>query len=142
MDNTPVIIEKIYPAPVSKIWKAITDKEQMKEWYFTIDDFQLKEGAEFNFHVEFEGNDFHHHCVIKEIIPEKRLVHTWTHPGQSKGESLVVWELNPVDGITKLKLTHSGIENFADAGEGFSHENYQQGWEEILGTYLKDFLAK
>jgi len=140
--NTPVIVEKIYPVPASRVWQAITNKEQMKEWYFTIDDFQLEEGAEFNFHVVFEGKDFQHRCVIKEIIPEKKLVHTWTHPKQSKGESLVTWQLVPVEEGTKLLLTHTGIENFADAGEDYSLESHKQGWEEILGIYLKDFLAK
>ncbi|MDU1892518.1 MAG: SRPBCC domain-containing protein [Dysgonomonas sp.] len=140
MNNNPVIVEKIYTVSISRVWQAITDKEQMEEWYFTIDDFRLEKGVEFNFHVTYEDKDYYHQCVIKEIIPYKKLVHTWTHPTLSKGESLVTWELTPVDKGTKLTLTHSGLENFADLGEDFTHESHEQGWEEILGIYLKDFL--
>ncbi|GAB6122222.1 SRPBCC family protein [Dysgonomonas termitidis] len=142
MSSTPIIVEKIYSAPVSKIWKAITDKEQMEEWYFTIEDFELREGAEFNFSVPFEDIIYHHRCVIKEIVPLKRLIHTWTHPTQSRGESVVTWDLQPQDGGTKVTLTHTGVENFADAGADFSRENYVAGWEEILGTSLRNFLSK
>lgn len=142
MNNIPIIVEKVYPVAASKVWKALTDKNQMKEWYFDIEDFQLKESAEFNFTVSFEGKEFHHHCVIKEIIPEKKFVHTWSYPDMSKGDSVVTWELEPVDKGTKLTLTHRGIETFAGTGEEFNRESFEDGWEEILGTYLKDFLAK
>ncbi|WP_165044242.1 SRPBCC domain-containing protein [Dysgonomonas sp. ZJ709] len=144
MNNIPIVVEQLYPVPVSKAWEAITDKNQMKEWYFTIDDFELKQGAEFNFDVNVPDGDFiyHHRCVIKEIIPEKKFSHTWTHPSHSKGESLVTWSLHPVEGGTKVRLTHEGVENFADGGENFARENYVAGWTEILGTYLKEFLAE
>lgn len=142
MHNIPIITEEIYPEPLSKVWKAITDKNQMEEWYFTIEDFELREGAEFNFIVSFEGVTYHHRCVIKEIVPQKRFSHTWTHPSQSNGESVVTWDLQPVDNGTKVTLTHTGVENFADAGAGFSRENYVAGWEEILGTSLRNFLSK
>lgn len=142
MNYRPIITEKIYPVPASKVWQAITDKEQMKEWYFTIDDFILREGAEFNFSVPDGDNIYHHRCVIKEIVPEKLFSHTWTHPSQSKGESVVTWELEPVEDGTKVTLTHRGVESFADGGPNFVYENYQAGWEDILETYLRDYLLK
>lgn len=143
MDHTPIIVEKIYPASISKVWKALTDKDQMKEWYFTIDDFELKEDSTFNFYVnDEEGEVYHHQCVVKEIVPEKRFSHTWTHPTHSKGESLVTWELQPAVGGTKVTLTHQGVETFADGGADFSKDNYKTGWDEILGTSLSEFLAK
>ncbi len=35
-EDEPFIIERTYNAPVSKVWSAITDKDQMKQWYFDI----------------------------------------------------------------------------------------------------------
>ncbi|MFV0417730.1 MAG: SRPBCC domain-containing protein [Dysgonomonas sp.] len=142
MNYRPIITENIYPVSISKVWRAITDREQMKEWYFTIDDFLLREGTEFNFSVSDGDNIYHHRCIIKEIILEKRFSHTWTHPSQSKGESIVTWELEPVDDGTKVTLTHCGVESFADAGTNFAYENYRAGWEDILETYLRDYLSK
>ncbi|MBK5721842.1 SRPBCC domain-containing protein [Dysgonomonas sp. Marseille-P4677] len=142
MKHEPIIIEKIYPDPISKVWKALTDKEQMEEWYFTIDNFELKKGASFDFSVPYEGQIFNHRFIIQEIIPEKILKHTWAHPGHSKGESMLTWSLEPIEGGTKVTLTHEGTENFAGSGPEFTPESYRAGWEEILGIYLKEFLAK
>ncbi|WP_029902277.1 SRPBCC domain-containing protein [Prevotella sp. 10(H)] len=142
MNNTPIIIKKTYPVPVSKVWAAITDKDKMREWYFDIDDFTLHKGSEFNFSVTFDGRTYHHRCTIIEIEPEKKLVYTWTHPEDSEGESVVEWEMESVPEGTEVTLTHFGTENFADAGEGFSREDHEQGWEEILGENLKDYLAR
>lgn len=142
MNNPPVIVEETYPVPLSRVWQAITDNEQIKKWYFNISDFELREGAEFNFSAPAEDIVYDHRCVIKEIVPLKRFRHTWTHPTQSKSESVVTWDLKPVDGGTKVTLTHAGVEKFADDGAGFSRENYVMGWKEILGTSLRDFLSK
>lgn len=142
MKNIPIIIEKVYHVSLLKVWKAITDKNQMKEWYFDIDDFELKVGAEFNFTVSSGDTIFYHRCIIKDIVPMKRFKHTWTHPSQSRGESVVTWDLESVDRGTKVTLTHIGVEHFADGGANFSRENYVSGWEEILGISLRDFLSK
>ena len=142
MNNAPIIIEQLYHVPVAKVWTAITDKNEMKEWYFIIEDFNLREGAEFNFSVSFEDVVYHHRCVIKEIVPKNKFCHTWTHPSQSKGESVVTWELQSLNEGTKVTLIHTGVENFADAGADFSRENYAAGWEDILGTSLRNYLSK
>lgn len=142
MDNSPIIVEEIYAAPVTKVWQAITDKEQMEEWYFDIKNFVPEKGKVFDFDVEFDQNVYHHRFEILEVIPNKKLQHTWAHPGHSKGKSVLTWLLEPVEKGTKVTLSHEGTENFADAGDGFTKENYIAGWNEILGQGLRDFLEK
>ncbi len=140
MQNHPIVIEQIYAVPVETVWKAITDKEKMKQWYFTINDFKLEVGAVFSFYEPGGANQYFHRCVIQEIIPNRKFRHTWTHPDHSKGESMMTWDLEQLDYGTKLTLTHAGIENFADAGEGFQRKNYEAGWNEILSISLHEFL--
>jgi hypothetical protein len=41
-----------------------------------------------------------------------------------------------------VKLTHEGIDHFKDLGDGFSRENFTQGWNSILGQSLKVYLEK
>lgn len=135
MISTKVIIKEA----AAKIWQALTDKDQMKEWYFDIPDFELKVGATFNFFEPGGANRYHHRCIIKEVIPEKKFSHTWTHPGRSKGESIVTWLLNEENGITEVTLQHEGIESFADAGPEFAPENYQMGWEGFMAI-LKNYM--
>lgn len=36
MKSEPVVIERTFDIPIQKVWKAITDKEQMKHWYFDL----------------------------------------------------------------------------------------------------------
>lgn len=49
MSNQPFIIERTFNAPIPKVWKALTDHEQMKEWYFDIPDFKPEIDYEFQF---------------------------------------------------------------------------------------------
>lgn len=140
--NYPIIVEGHFHASPEKVWLALTDKDQMKQWYFDIPDFELKENTTFNFYEPGIAKKYHHRCTIKQIIPIRKLQHTWTHPGHSNGESLLTWELIEVGKDTHLTLTHSGIEQFADAGVDFARENYEVGWKEIVGKSLKEFLEK
>jgi uncharacterized protein YndB with AHSA1/START domain len=126
-------------ASASKVWQALTDKSQMKEWYFVIPDFELMVGATFNFYEPGGENLFHHRCQIKEIVPNRKFAHTWTHPSHSKGESVVTWLLSETNSITEVTLQHEGIENFTGAGPEFAPENYQMGWEGLLST-LKNYI--
>lgn len=142
MKNDPITVTVTYNAPVDKVWTALTDKGQMKEWYFDIPDFVLKEGSAFNFYEPGDEKKYHHRGVIQEIKVNKKFQHTWTHPSHSKGESILTWELEPLGEKTKVTLTHAGIENFADGGKDFEKGNYEAGWNEILNQSLKGFFEK
>jgi len=135
MISSEIIVKK----SASVIWNALTDKEQMKVWYFDIPDFELKPGAVFNFFEPGGQNQFHHRCTVKKIEPNKLFSHTWTHPGHSQGESVVTWILEETDGNTKVIIQHEGLENFADAGEAFAPENYRIGWNGIIAA-LKNYV--
>lgn len=49
MKQEPFVIERTYNAPIKKAWKAITDKDKMKQWYFDIASFKPEVGFEFEF---------------------------------------------------------------------------------------------
>ena len=34
--DSPFIIERTYNAPRNKVWRAITSKDDMKQWYFDL----------------------------------------------------------------------------------------------------------
>jgi uncharacterized protein YndB with AHSA1/START domain len=125
-------------APAVAIWQALTDGLQMKEWYFDIPDFELRIGATFNFYEPGDMRKYHHRCTVMEIVPLKKLVHTWTYPEHTSGETLPVRELSETP--DEVRITHSGLENFAGAGAEFSPASCQAGWDGILTT-LKNFLT-
>ena len=138
--STPITVQHPINAPVEKVWKALTDKNEMKSWYFDIRDFELETGKEFNFYEPGGANQYHHQGEILEIIPDRKLKHTWSYPDFSVLKTIVIWELLPENGQTLVKLTHEGIENFKDLGDGFSRENFTEGWNTIIGQSLKEYL--
>lgn len=132
--------EELYHVPVEKVWQALTDKDTIKKWYFDIPDFELRVGAVFNFYEPGDARQFHHQCTIKEIIPLQKLQHTWTYPDLGKGISVLTWELSPDGDNTQVRLTHEGLEAFADLGPAFTRQNFEAGWKEIMGHSLRQFL--
>lgn len=141
MDQQPIVIERTYNAPVEKVWKALTDKEQMKEWYFDIADFKPEVGFEFEFIGKGKkGESYLHKCKITEIIPEKKLTHSWRYDGY-EGNSFVTFELIAEGAKTHIKLTHEGLETFP-AIEAFAKSNFVEGWTYIIGKGLKAFIEQ
>lgn len=139
--DEPLVKEIIVNAPAAKVWKALTDKAQMKEWYFDMSDFKPEVGFEFSFVGKDEQCvEYVHLCKITEVIPNKKLVHSWEYKGY-EGKSYVTWELFEEGANTTVKLTHTGISTFGDI-PAFGRKNFDAGWTSILGTSLKNYVEK
>jgi uncharacterized protein YndB with AHSA1/START domain len=139
MSTSPLVIEKKINAPASRIWKALTDKEQMKKWYFDVDDFRPELGFKFSFKGENEGRVFIHHCRVTEVVPEKKISYTWEYE-DAPGSSHVTFELFDDNGSTTVRLTHAGLETFPADRPDYARENFVAGWEYIIGKSLKEFV--
>ena len=127
-------------APLDKVWNAITNKEQMKNWYFDVPDFEPKIGNNFSFYGGDENEEYHHFCEIVDLIPNEKLKCSWTYPEISKEKTLVKWELKPENEGTIVTLTHKGLEAFEHLGENFKIHSFRKGWEDIVGKSLKEFV--
>jgi uncharacterized protein YndB with AHSA1/START domain len=139
MQEAPIIIERTYNAPIDKVWKALTDKDQICQWYFNIPDFKAEPGFEFEFIGKGkDGTGYLHKCKITIVIPPFKLAHSWRYDGY-EGNSLVSFELKADGDKTHLTLTHSGFESFP-AIAAFAKESFVEGWTYITGTSLKKFV--
>jgi uncharacterized protein YndB with AHSA1/START domain len=134
----PLVIERTFDAPINRVWGAITEANEMKQWYFDLEKFQPEKGFEFEFTVEHEGKRYCHRCRIIEVIPQKRLVHTWSYEGYD-GNSLVSFDLLAEGSKTRIRLTHTGLESFP-ALPDFDRKNFTAGWTQLIGTSLKEFV--
>jgi len=142
MNPAPVIKEVLLNVSAPKVWKAITDKNEMKQWYFDLAEFKPEVGFEFQFHGGDEKKQWLHLCKVTEAITGKKLTYSWKYDGYG-GISYVTFELFPEGSKTRLKLTHSGLESFpVDEVTEFNRENFEAGWESIICTSLKDFFEK
>jgi uncharacterized protein YndB with AHSA1/START domain len=133
-----LVIERTFDAPVATVWKALTDKDTMRQWSFGINDFKPEVGFEFTFDAEDKGVKYIHRCVVTDVIPQQRLAYTWRYEGYA-GNSLVTIELFAEENKTRLRLTHEGLETFP-ATAAFARENFVQGWTAIIGSSLKSFV--
>jgi len=142
MQAEPIVIERVYDAPAEKVWQAITDKQQMKEWYFDFDEFKPEVGFEFTWYGDDGEKKWLHAGKITEVVPGEKITYSWRYPGYS-GESFVTWELFPEGNKTRLKLTHAGLETFpSHEVPGLAKPNFVEGWTYFVGTALKDFVEK
>lgn len=141
MNNDPVIIERSFNAPIEKVWQAIIDNKDMKEWYFDLEEFKAEPGLEFQFTGGTETNTYLHLCKVIEVIPQQKLTYSWRYDGY-EGKSIVNFELFPDGDKTRLKLTHEGLQTFPANNPDFAKANFEAGWTEIIGTSLKSYLEK
>jgi uncharacterized protein YndB with AHSA1/START domain len=156
-----VTIERVFDAPVEKVWAAWTDPAEVSKWWgpkgFTSPDnkVDLRVGGQYVFAMRGpEGSEWdsvmYSGGQYKEVEPMKRLVYTdnftdkdgnkvspevYGMPADFPQDLLVTMTFEEVDGKTKLTLTHQGL----PAGE--VGEQTEAGWNESLDK-LADSLNK
>jgi uncharacterized protein YndB with AHSA1/START domain len=138
----PFVIERTMDAPVEMVWNAITDKNEMKQWYFDLSEFKPEVGFEFSFYGQgHKGEQYLHLCKITEVVKERKLRYSWRYHNYD-GNSYVTFELFPEGNKTRIKLTHEGLETFPDNNPDFAKESFMGGWTELIGKLLPEYLAK
>ena len=142
MNYSPYVIERTYNANIAKVWKALTNKDDMKLWYFDLPEFKPEVGFEFQFKGgKDENHQYLHLCKVTDVVPGKKLTYSWRYDGY-EGNSFVTFELFTEGDKTRLILTHAGLESFPTSEPDFAKENFVEGWTYILGTSLKEFAEK
>ncbi len=126
-------LHRVIDAPVEAVYGAWTEPEMLRRWLAPGDATVVRAVAEVAvggmFLVEMRGADGRKWLtrgVYREVVPHRRLVHTWRWEG-SEVESLVTVEFEPeAPGRTRLTLTHS---RFA---EDEARDEHEQGWSGCL----------
>jgi uncharacterized protein YndB with AHSA1/START domain len=155
VESKPLVIERVFDAPVELVWKAWTDPEQVKKWWGPREyscpvaeiDFRVG-GKNFNCMRGPDGNDIWSIGVYKEIVPLKRFVVTdsfadkdgnvvpATHYGMPEMplEMLITVTFEDLGGKTKMTMTHEGL----PVGDMISGAN--EGWGQSFDK-LAELLA-
>lgn len=139
MKKQPIIVERIFNAPIEKVWKAITDKDEMKKWYFDLSEFKPEKGFKFEFTGGDENKQYLHLCEVKEVVSNQKLSYSWRYDG-IEGNSLVTFEIFEQGDKTLLRLTHEGVETFITDDPNFARESFEKGWNHIINISLKNYL--
>lgn len=138
MSTQTIVIERTFNVSPTRLWQALTKSEQMKQWYFDLPGFKAEPGYEFSFYAGRDEKKFLHLCKVIEVIPGKKLTHSWRYDGYP-GDSIVSFELFPEGENTRLRLTHTGLETFGDNPD-FAKSNFVEGWTNIIVKRLQKHL--
>lgn len=142
MKNNSIVLEKLFDVPTKRVWKALTDKDEMRNWYFDLDEFKAEVGFRFQFTgLSNNGTPYLHLCEIIEVIPNKKLAYSWKYQGYA-GISFVSFELFEQGNKTQLRLTHTGLETLPLDNPDFALHNFESGWNQIINNSLKSYLDK
>lgn len=141
-ESDAVVVERVFDAPPELVWRAITDRDMMQQWYFNLAEFRPEVG----FHFEFmggppEGPQYRHICEVTAVVPGRKLAYSWHFAGYG-GMSEVIFELRAEGDGTRLKLTHTGLAGLAAEHPDFAVHNFRAGWTQIVNVSLRDFLAR
>src|SRR4051794_2890899 len=125
IDDRPTVrIERRYPHPIEKVWRAVTMPEHLAEWFPSPVELDLRPGATMRFSA-FEGQPAATGCV--EIVePPTLLTFTW-------GTDRLTFELARDGDGTSFTLTHSFDDRYGAA-------SFATGWELCL-LGLRSVLA-
>lgn len=138
----PVIVEHTFNVPIDKVWNALTQIDQMHQWYFdNIPAFKAEVGFKTQFNVKAPSRDFIHQWEVTEVVNQKIITYKWQFKG-FKGVSYSIFELEETNHRTTLKLICEVTEDFDDAIPEFRRESCVSGWNYFIKQSLPEYFLK
>lgn len=138
----PVVVSEDFGLSRERVWKAITNLEDMKCWYFeNIDTFEAEVGCKSEFPVQSGEHLFLHLWEVTEVVYKKRITYNWRYGGYA-GDAFVTFSLSKHLDCTRLTLEFKVVEDFQDDIPEFSRESCQAGWEYFINGRLKNYLEQ
>lgn len=155
-ENKTLVIERIFNAPIEKVWDAFTNPERIKKWFgprdYTAPDAVIDlrvGGTSLISMMGKDGKKIWGTGTYKEIVPLKKIVVTDSFADEKgnvvsgevygmKGmplELLITYTFEDLGGKTKFTLKHEGLpvgENVDGANTGWS-ESFDKLTELLRG---------
>lgn len=131
-------VEVVFKAPASRVWKALTDPAEVKQYLFGTNMVvkEWKVGSAILYKGLWEGKEYEDKGVILKYELEKLLVTSyWSgfsgKPDIPENYQIVSYILSPADGGTKLTITQDNVAS--EEGKKHSEDN----WGMVLGGMKK-----
>jgi uncharacterized protein YndB with AHSA1/START domain len=145
LDERVLVIERIFDAPRTLVWKAWTEPEHMAKWQgprgftSTVLRNEPRPGGGYRIHMRGpDGDDHWTQGVIREFVPPERLsmAGSWTDAegNPTSPETITTVTLQDHDGKTKLTLRQTGFESVT------ARDAHRGGWSSSLDC-LAEYLA-
>jgi uncharacterized protein YndB with AHSA1/START domain len=129
--------ELTFAASPERVWRAITDSNEISAWFPDRADLQAVVGYEGWFEWDEHGRSA---VLVEEVEPMHRFAWRWENEDgkgvHAPGSTLVEWTLEPrSDGGTTLRMRESGFIK-PNAREG-----NEEGWTSELSE-LTDYIGR
>lgn len=121
-ETRSVVVEREFPFPPEKLWRALTQPHLIAEWLMQ-NDFQPVPDHRFTLRGDWGSVD----CQVETVEPNKTLSYTWAAMGL---ESVVTWTLTPTGAGTHLRMEQAGFR--ADQEQAF--QGAQFGWRKFFAA--------
>jgi uncharacterized protein YndB with AHSA1/START domain len=122
-ETRSVVVEKEFPHPPQKVWRALTESSLIDQWLMK-NDFQPVTGHRFNLSADWGAVD----GQVLLVEPARTLSYTWVAFGM---ESVVTFTLTATDAGTHLRMEQSGFP--LEGGEQY-YQGAKWGWQKFLGN--------
>lgn len=96
----------VVPVETARLWVALTDDRFLSSWFGATVRWDLRPGGDACF-VEDTGKI--RRGVVAEVVVDSLLRFRWWADGEESGSTEVRYELEPVDGGTKLRITETRV---------------------------------
>jgi uncharacterized protein YndB with AHSA1/START domain len=97
--------EVVLEAPLEEVWDALTDPEQLEEWFANDVELELEPGGDGVFRWD-DGEE--RRVVVEEVEPGRRFAYSWD-------DGRVAIELEEVDAGTRVLVTETGETGWSTA---------------------------
>lgn len=138
-------IERVFDAPRSRVWRAMTDPDLVKQWWGRGNDLEivrleLERGGHWRFIEHGPDGDHGFEGRYREVLPEERMVLTFEWdgmPGYPCVETMTLEDLG--DGRTKL--VNTTLFYTSEERDGMLQAGMEQGMNESFAA-LDRLLAR
>ena len=141
-EKPSLTLSRRYPVAPEKVWRAWTDPQAVKRWWgptpgepVSLAELDVRVGG--GFRIVFGGPDGKlHECAgtYKEVVPNRKLVFTWSWPNSTPERvSVVTIVFKDLNGKTELIFKHEQL--FDEK----ARDDHKRGWTGSLDK-LEQFL--
>lgn len=136
-------------APVSKVWKALTDSQLFGQWFNAKFQSEFAPGKTTKGQNTSKGFEMNLEFHVKEIKPESYFSYAWTpYPMDKKFDyskeepTLVEFFLESTSTGTLLKVKESGFTQITASRRAEAFKMHSGGWEAQLKNIEKFLVEK
>jgi uncharacterized protein YndB with AHSA1/START domain len=133
-ETRTVVVEREFPFPPEKLWRALTQPHLIEEWLMK-NDFKPVVGHSFNLRRTPQPDvNIVVDCQVLVVEPNRTLSYTWS---AFDLESVVTWTLTPTSTGTHLRMEQSGFR----PDQKLAYGGAMGGWRQFFAN-LEQVLAR